>query len=155
MKGFQCKYFEIQCLSALVNAILKCNRLIILKIKMGDPKKKKWTNSPAQSKNTETTARKLTNFTCMNIVYFRCISIKSTNHQQMHKESFIINSNTLLHVSTLLGHRQGELFVIVTLRLHFRVEWECAELSVVPASQRVHDSKNNAVHSQQHILIQL
>jgi hypothetical protein len=43
-------------------------------------------------------------------------------NQQMHKESFIINCNTLLHVSTLLGHRQGEFFVIVTLRLHFMVE---------------------------------
>jgi hypothetical protein len=30
----------------------------------------------------------------------------------MHKESFIINCNTLLHVSTLLGHLQGERFVI-------------------------------------------
>jgi hypothetical protein len=28
----------------------------------------------------------------------------------MHKESFIINRNTLLDVSTLLGHLQGELF---------------------------------------------
>jgi hypothetical protein len=28
----------------------------------------------------------------------------------MHKESFIINFNTLPHVSTLLGHLQGELF---------------------------------------------
>jgi hypothetical protein len=35
---------------------------------------------------------------------------KNTNHQQMHKESFIINCNTLLHVSTLLGHLQGEHF---------------------------------------------
>jgi hypothetical protein len=34
---------------------------------------------------------------------------KNTNHKQMHKESFIINRNTLLHVSTLLGHLQGEL----------------------------------------------
>jgi hypothetical protein len=40
----------------------------------------------------------------------------------MHKESFIINCNTLLHVSTLLGHLQEELFVIVTLRLHFILE---------------------------------
>jgi exonuclease I len=47
---------------------------------------------------------------------------KNTNHQQMHKDSFIINCNTLLHVSTLLGHLQGELSVIVTLRLHFTVE---------------------------------
>jgi hypothetical protein len=44
---------------------------------------------------------------------------KNTNHQQMYKESFIINHNTLLHVSTLLGQLQGERFVIVTLRLHF------------------------------------
>jgi hypothetical protein len=35
---------------------------------------------------------------------------KNTNHQQMQKESFIINRNTLLHVSTLLGCLQGELF---------------------------------------------
>jgi hypothetical protein len=49
-------------------------------------------------------------------------NIKNTNHQQMHKESFIINCNTLLHVSTLVGHLQGELFVIVTVRLHFTVE---------------------------------
>jgi hypothetical protein len=38
------------------------------------------------------------------------LKYKNTNHQQMHKESFIINRNTLLHVSTLLGHLQGELF---------------------------------------------
>jgi hypothetical protein len=47
--------------------------------------------------------------------------IQNTNHQQMHKEIFIINRNTLLHVSTLLGHLQGELFVTVALGLHFRV----------------------------------
>jgi hypothetical protein len=40
----------------------------------------------------------------------------------MHKESFIINRNTLLHVSTLLGHFQGELFVTVTVGLHFTVQ---------------------------------
>jgi hypothetical protein len=48
--------------------------------------------------------------------------IQNTNHQQMHNKNFIINCNTLLHVSTLLGHLQGELFVIVTLRLGFIVE---------------------------------
>jgi hypothetical protein len=58
---------------------------------------------------------------------------KNTNHQKMHKESFIINRNTLLHVSTLLGHLQGELFVVVTLRLHFIVEWECAVDCVLQA----------------------
>jgi hypothetical protein len=39
----------------------------------------------------------------------------------MNKESFIINRNTLLHVSTLLDHLQGELFVTVPLGLHFTV----------------------------------
>jgi hypothetical protein len=47
---------------------------------------------------------------------------KNTDHQQMHEESFIINRNTLLRISTLLGNLQGELFVIVTLTLHFIVE---------------------------------
>jgi hypothetical protein len=39
----------------------------------------------------------------------------------MHKE-FFLTCNTLLHVSTPLDHLQGELFVVVTLRLHFIVE---------------------------------
>jgi hypothetical protein len=30
---------------------------------------------------------------------------------KMHKESFVINCHTLLHVSTLLGHLQGELLL--------------------------------------------
>jgi hypothetical protein len=54
----------------------------------------------------------------------------------MHKESFIINHNTLLHVSTLLVHLQGELFVALQCR---------------PGPQRVHASKNNAIYNQQHI----
>jgi hypothetical protein len=40
----------------------------------------------------------------------------------MHKESFILNCNTPLHVSTPVGHLQRELFVVVTLRLHFIAE---------------------------------
>jgi hypothetical protein len=44
----------------------------------------------------------------------------------MHKEGFIINCNTLLHVSTLLGDFQAELFVVVTLRLHITGGVECA-----------------------------
>jgi hypothetical protein len=40
---------------------------------------------------------------------------KNTNHQQIHKESFIINRNTLLHVSILRNHLQGELTGRVTL----------------------------------------
>jgi hypothetical protein len=66
----------------------------------------------------------------------------------MNKESFIVNRNTLLHVSNLLGHLQGELYVTVTLGLHFTVEWECAvdcvlrcfwrrEPSAVPACTHV------------------
>jgi hypothetical protein len=50
----------------------------------------------------------------------------------MQKESSIINRNTLLYVSTLPGHLQGE--------------------EAGTSLQRVHASKNNAVHSQQHIL---
>jgi hypothetical protein len=38
------------------------------------------------------------------------MSVHNTNHQQMHKESFVINRNRLLRVSTPLGHLQGELF---------------------------------------------
>jgi hypothetical protein len=56
----------------------------------------------------------------------------------MHKE-FFLNCNTLLHVSTLLGHLQGEVSVVVTLRLHCIVERECAVY----------------LHSHQHILAQL
>jgi hypothetical protein len=40
----------------------------------------------------------------------------------MHKESYIVNRNTLLHVSTLPGHLQGELSVTITLGLRFIVE---------------------------------
>jgi hypothetical protein len=62
----------------------------------------------------------------------------------MHKESLIVNRNTLLHVSTLLGHLPGELFCN-----HY------TKVACRPGPQRVHTSKNNAVHSQQHILTQL
>jgi hypothetical protein len=63
----------------------------------------------------------------MNITLLMCsvsvhYVIQNTNHQQMHKESFIIDRNTLLHVSTLLGQLQGQLFFIVTLGLHVTVE---------------------------------
>jgi hypothetical protein len=87
-----------------------------------------------------------------------CI-IQNTNHQQMHKESFIINRNTLLHASTLLGHLQGELFVTVTLRLHFTVEWECSvdcvlhcfwrrELSAVRAPVHSWTAENSRLQKQ-------
>jgi hypothetical protein len=36
----------------------------------------------------------------------------------MHKDGFIINSNTLLHVSTLLSHLEGERSVTVKVELY-------------------------------------
>jgi hypothetical protein len=86
------------------------------------------------------------------------IITKTLITNKMHKESFIINCNKLLHVSTLLGHLQGELFVVVTLRLHFTVNWECAvdcvlrcfwrrELSVVPACRVDASSTQSRAHS--------
>jgi hypothetical protein len=75
------------------------------------------------------------------------ILYKNTNHQQMHKESFITNRNTLLHVSTLLGHLQGELFCYCYTKgaLYSWVRmccWLCTvywrhELSAVPACTAV------------------
>jgi hypothetical protein len=47
---------------------------------------------------------------------------QNTNHQQMHKESYIVDRNKFLHVSILLGHLQGELSVTFTLGLRFIVE---------------------------------
>jgi hypothetical protein len=46
---------------------------------------------------------------------------KSLNTNKCTKV-FSITCNTLLHVSTLLGHLQGELSAVVTLWLHFIVE---------------------------------
>jgi hypothetical protein len=37
------------------------------------------------------------------IEIIKIIFTRTTNHQQMHKESFIINRNTLLHVLTQQG----------------------------------------------------
>jgi hypothetical protein len=69
-----------------------------------------------------------------NVLHVRALYYtKTLITNKMHNESFIINRNTLLQVSTLLGHLQGELFVIVTLRLHFIVEWECAVDCVLEA----------------------
>jgi hypothetical protein len=41
-------------------------------------------------------------------------------------KSFFVNYNTLLHVSTLLGHLQGETFRCRYTRLLYTVERECA-----------------------------
>jgi hypothetical protein len=51
---------------------------------------------------------------------------KNFKHQRMHKEFFSVNYDTLLHVSTLLGHLQGETFRCRYTRLHYTVERECA-----------------------------
>jgi hypothetical protein len=42
----------------------------------------------------------------------------------MHKGFFMVNYNTLLHVSTLLGHLQGETFRCLYTKLHYTVERE-------------------------------
>jgi hypothetical protein len=39
----------------------------------------------------------------------------------MYKEFFFVNYNTLLHVSTLLGHLQGETFRCRYTRLHYQL----------------------------------
>jgi hypothetical protein len=95
----------------------------------------------------------------------------------MHKQSFIINCNTLLHVSTLLGHLQGEehfcyRYTMVALyswvimccwlcTALFLEAWSLcgpglSELSVVPACnpgpQRVHaSSTQSTAHSHSNI----
>jgi hypothetical protein len=69
-----------------------------------------------------------------------CIIQKTLNTNKCTK-GFFITYNTLLHVSTLLGHLQGEISAVITLWLHFIVELlivYCAafwrrELSVVSA----------------------
>jgi hypothetical protein len=67
----------------------------------------------------------------------------------MHEQSFIINRNTLLHVSTLLGHLQGEPSVIVTLctlqlseNVLLTVYWR-RELSAVRPAGRTAESNGN------------
>jgi hypothetical protein len=44
----------------------------------------------------------------------------------MHKELFFVNYDTLLHVSNLRGHLQGETYRCRYTRLHYRVERGCA-----------------------------
>jgi hypothetical protein len=82
---------------------------------------------------------------------------KNTNHQQMHKESFIICHNTLLNVSTLLGHLQGELFRCRYTKVAFyswvrMCCWLCTALFLNslrrPGLQRVHaSSTQSTAHS--------
>jgi hypothetical protein len=64
---------------------------------------------------------------------------KTLNTNKCTKD-FFITCNTLLHVSTLLGHLQGDLSCVVTLWLHFIVELLIVycELSVVSACSPDH-----------------
>jgi hypothetical protein len=54
-----------------------------------------------------------------------CIIQKTLNTNKCTK-SFFVNYNTLLHVSTLLGHLQGETFCCRYTRLHYTVKRDCA-----------------------------
>jgi hypothetical protein len=62
----------------------------------------------------------------------------------MHRESFIINRDTLLHVSTLPGHLQGKLLFAVTLGLHFTVEWEQARTTESSRLQKQRSTQSTA-----------
>jgi hypothetical protein len=73
---------------------------------------------------------------------------RRTNHQQMQKETFIINRNTLLRISTLPGHLQGERFCYPYTKVAFLSENVLLTAYCVVFG-------NNAVRSQQHILTQL
>jgi hypothetical protein len=82
-----------------------------------------------------------TNTTPFNVFHVRALyRTKTLITNKCTKRVFIINRNTLLHVSTPLGHLQGELFVTVTLGLHFTVEWECVVDCVLLCFWRVHTS---------------
>jgi hypothetical protein len=60
------------------------------------------------------------------VFHVRALKYTKTLITNRCTKSFFINCNTLLYVSTLLGHPQGELSLVVTLRLHFIFERECA-----------------------------
>jgi hypothetical protein len=47
--------------------------------------------------------------------------IQNTLNTNEYTKSFFVNYNTLLHVSTLLGHLQGETFRCRYTRLHYTV----------------------------------
>jgi hypothetical protein len=52
--------------------------------------------------------------------------IQKTLNTNKCTKSFFVNYNTLLHISTLLGHLQGETFRCRYTRLHYTVKRECA-----------------------------
>jgi hypothetical protein len=66
-------------------------------------------------------------FTSFNVFHVRALYYtKNFKDQQMHKEFFLVNYNTLLRISTLLGHLQGETFRCRYTMLHYTVQRECA-----------------------------
>jgi hypothetical protein len=60
----------------------------------------------------------------------------------MHEEFILVNYNTLLHVSTLLGHLQGESFRCRYTMLHYTVQRECAVDCALPVQCTVFPVKN-------------
>jgi hypothetical protein len=62
---------------------------------------------------------------CGNYVHIKSL-LFCKGSQRECTEIFFINCNTLLHVSTLLGHLQGETFRCPYTWVHYRVERECA-----------------------------
>jgi hypothetical protein len=54
------------------------------------------------------------------------IQVQKTLNTNEGTNSFFVNYNTLLHVSTLLGDLQGETFRCRYTRLHYTVKRECA-----------------------------
>jgi hypothetical protein len=81
-----------------------------------------------------------------------------------HTKTLITNKGRKGGLSSIVTHSymfrpcwvifRENFFVIVTLRLRYIVERECA-VPAGPGPQRVHASENNAVHSQRHILTQV
>jgi hypothetical protein len=63
---------------------------------------------------------------CFTSVHY--IIQKTLNTSECAK-SFFVNYNTLLHVSTLLGHFQGETFRCVYTSLHYTVKMIIAILA--------------------------
>jgi hypothetical protein len=93
----------------------------------------------------------LLDYNKFNVFHVRALYYtKNITHQQMHKGVFS-SLVTLLHVSTLLGHLQGELSAVVTLWLHFIVELLIAYCAA-NASRDHRESappKGHAVHNQE------
>jgi hypothetical protein len=65
--------------------------------------------------------------------------IQKTLNTNKRAKSFFINYKTLLHVSTLLGHLQGETLRCRYTRLHYTVERKCAvDCAVSACTSRDH-----------------